>query len=341
MINVLLTCCGRRHYLASYFKQVLGQSGRVVGVDKDLTSPGLQACDVAHQVPGIFDPGYLDSLKKVILKENINMVFSLNDLEAELLAQNSAQLEQKTGAIFYVPSVPTLKVCIDKWSTFEFGRKIGISVPETFLSPEGALKSLDLGHVKFPLIIKPRRGTASMSLYFAESRKELEIGFAACLEAVTKNTFFSLGLDQSVIIQELIQGSEYGLDILYGCKENFIGFTAKRKLAMRAGETDRAVTVGQEYFFDAVNKIVQNLPHRGNLDCDFLERNGVLYLLEFNPRFGGGYPFTHLSGANHLQILIDDYKGKKISSYNYKIGKTFAKFDSLVEVPFNYKTTFI
>jgi carbamoyl-phosphate synthase large subunit len=121
--------------------------------------------------------------------------------------------------------------------------------------------------------------------------------------------------------------------MLYGKNENFIGFAAKKKLAMRAGETDKAITVAPASFEGIVAKIARALLHRGNLDCDFLERDGKFYLLEFNPRFGGGYPFTHLAGANHIQMLIDDYQERPLTPYSYQVGKAFAKCDTLVEVP--------
>jgi len=104
---------------------------------------------------------------------------------------------------------------------------------------------------------------------------------------------------------------------------------------MRAGETDKAVTVSPDKFQDIVTMISNTLPHRGNLDCDFLELDGRLYLLEFNPRFGGGYPFTHMCGSNHVQMLVDDYHGKVLKEYGYSVGKGFAKCDTLVEVPVN------
>lgn len=332
-MNILLTCAGRRHYLATYFNHALGDSGRVVGTDIDLSAPALQACDVARQVPGVFDPGYRDALKKVILEENIHMIFSLNDLEVGLLAENRATLEQETGATFYVPPVQTLEVCADKWRTFEFAREIGIAAPETFLTVAGAIESLELGRVHFPLIIKPRWGSASIGLYVVDTLDDIETCFEACRKAVATSALSSLGAQDTVIIQEVIQGPEYGVDLLYGKQEDFIGFAAKKKLAMRAGETDKAVTVAPEPFREMVAKIANALPHRGNLDCDFLERDGKFYLLELNPRFGGGYPFTHLAGANHVQMLLDDYQGKALDDYAYSVGKGFAKCDTLVEVP--------
>ena len=333
MLNVMLTCAGRRHYLASYFNQVLGQSGRIVGTDMDLSAPALQACNSARQVPGVFEPNYLDILKQIIRDERINMLFSLNDLEVGLLAENRDQLEQETGATVYVPSIETLEVCADKWRTYQFAREVGIHAPATFLTVDAATSALSNGELAFPLIVKPRWGSASLGLFMVDSVPELEKSFDACVKSVSKSALSALGAESAVIIQEVIEGPEYGVDVLYGKNESFLGFTAKKKLAMRAGETDKAVTVNAEPFRAIIDKIAAVLPHRGNLDCDFLERDGELYLLEFNPRFGGGYPFTHLAGADHVHMLLDDYQGKPLQPYGYSVGKGFAKCDTLVEVP--------
>jgi carbamoyl-phosphate synthase large subunit len=50
--------------------------------------------------------------------------------------------------------------------------------------------------------------------------------------------------------------------------------------------------------------IGESLGHVGNLDCDvFIGPNGIS-VLELNPRFGGGYPFSHLAGVNLPAVLL-------------------------------------
>jgi len=268
------------------------------------------------------------------MKEHqVNMLFSLNDLEVELLVENRDLIEHETGATVYVPSSEALAVCADKWETFKFAKNIGVPVPETWLTVSSALKALDTSQVSFPLIVKPRWGSASIGLFVVHDKETLKEAFEACEQAVAGSLLASFGNTDAVIIQEMLEGTEYGVDLLFGKQENFIGFTAKKKLAMRAGETDKAVSVEAAPFKASVEALAANLAHRGNMDCDFIERNGIYYLLEINPRFGGGYPFTHLAGANHVQMILDDYQGKALQSYAYQVGKSFAKCDTLVEVP--------
>lgn len=331
-MNVLLTCVGRRHYLVDFFRQALGSEGRVVGTDMDITAPAMTACDARHIVPSVFDEGYLERIVEIAKLESIDMVFSVNDLEQGLLAEHRNDLDAETGAVFYVPSPRTERVCSDKWETFCFVKSVGVSAPATYLDPKLALDAIRRKKIAFPLMVKPRWGSASIALHRVYEEKDLELSFEACRSSTERSALAALGSEESVIVQEIIEGPEYGVDLLYGKDERFIGFTAKRKLAMRAGETDKAVTVPPDRFLASIEKMAQNLPHRGNLDCDFLERDGELFLLEMNPRFGGGYPFTHLAGANHVEMLINDQLGLPLPHYEYSYGKAFSKFDSLVEV---------
>ncbi len=70
------------------------------------------------------------------------------------------------------------------------------------------------------------------------------------------------------------------------------------KLAMRAGETDCAETIENELLRDLGKTISKTLQHVANLDVDVFLVDGVPYILEMNARFGGGYPFSHLTGVN-------------------------------------------
>lgn len=103
---------------------------------------------------------------------------------------------------------------------------------------------------------------------------------------------------------------------------------------MRAGETDKAITVNNEKIRNIGSLIGTNLGHVGNLDCDILEMDGEYYVLELNPRFGGGYPFSHEAGVNMPKAIIRWIKGEKVDSAILQpiYGKMFAKCDYLVEI---------
>ena len=328
-MNILLTCVGRRHYLAKYFKQFIGNDGLVIGTDMTDSAPALVACDKRELVPSVTDVNYISILVDICNKYKIDYLFSLNDLELSKLSKNKKEFEIKTNCKVIVSDLSVVNKCNDKYETYLFADSLGILTPKTYIDINKVIDDLKEELICFPLMIKPRWGSASIGLFKVTNIDELKNGYHFCKESVSNSSLNSISQsDDTVIIQEFIEGDEYGIDILNSLSGEFINFTAKRKLSMRAGETDRAITVPQELFIDAVQKIGMNLHHIGNLDCDFLEKDGQYYLLEMNARFGGGYPFTHESGANHIEFLLDKNKDKTL--YSYGLGLTLAKCDQLV-----------
>ena len=82
---------------------------------------------------------------------------------------------------------------------------------------------------------------------------------------------------------------------------------------MRSGETDKAIAIYSKKLEKLSKKISTSFKHVGNLDCDAIEtKNGSIFFLDFNPVFGGGYPFTHLSGFNFIKAIINLRKNKKV-----------------------------
>ena len=80
--------------------------------------------------------------------------------------------------------------------------------------------------------------------------------------------------------------------------------------------------------------IAAKLQHIGNLDCDIFYDGREACVLEMNPRFGGGYPFTQCSGANIPKAYLAWAKGEAAGKdcFNFQVGKIFSKCDRLVEI---------
>ena len=124
------------------------------------------------------------------------------------------------------------------------------------------------------------------------------------------------------------------MDVLNDFEGNYFGTFVRQKMQMRSGETDKAISVIDDKFEQVGKTIGENLKHIGNLDCDVFEHNGELYVLELNPRFGGGYPFSHEAGNNTAAIYIEWLKGNKnvTQHSNYQSGQMFSKCDRLLKV---------
>ena len=141
--------------------------------------------------------------------------------------------------------------------------------------------------------------------------------------------------DEYIMIQEKLTGNEFGLYVMNDLDGNNVAVSVKQKLAMRAGETDKALTVDLPEVREMGATIGRNLRHIGNLDVDIMQRaNGDYCVLELNPRFGGGYPFSYEAGVNMPLAILKWLRGEAIDSRILKpfYGKMFAKNDYLIEV---------
>jgi carbamoyl-phosphate synthase large subunit len=207
----------------------------------------------------------------------------------------------------------TIDLCFDKWKTYKFLLQNNIPTPKTYLSLADARAAIASGELAFPLVIKPRWGTGSIGIEFPQDDEELELAYRLIkmrLDRTILATASSIDPDHCILIQEQIIGQEYGVGVINNLAGEYITTFVKRKLSMRAGETDRATTVRNPEIVKIAEKISRTLKHVGNLDCDMFSSPQGYCVLELNPRFGGGYPFSHVAGANIPAALIAWASGK-------------------------------
>jgi carbamoyl-phosphate synthase large subunit len=116
-----------------------------------------------------------------------------------------------------------------------------------------------------------------------------------------------------MFIQQFVEGDEYHCDVINDLEGNYVTTFPKIKLGMRAGETDAAMTCDDEELIRIGEKLGRGLKHVGLLDVDLIKsKNGGYHVIDANPRFGGGYPFSHAAGANIPACLVNWAKGKKV-----------------------------
>lgn len=336
-MNILLSCAGRRNYLVNYFKSALHGSGKVVATDMQVNAPALVDADIAVQVSSIYHPGYIDEIIRVCKEYEVRLLVSLNDLELPIVAKNKYRFEE-IGVRAVVSDIGVIDICFDKWKTTQFLQKSGLVTPVTFVDINKALAAIEKGDLKFPVVIKPRWGSASIGIEYPDSKEELKLAYKLLSLRLHKTILASASqadIEHAILIQEKVSGQEYGMDVLNDFTGRFVKAFPKKKLAMRAGETDKSVSVENNALLEIGRKLGESLGHIGNLDCDVFETDNGYYVLELNPRFGGGYPFTHEAGADFPSIFIEWCKGNtNIDSFlQFRVGEAYSKYDKLMSVP--------
>ena len=334
-MNILFTCAGRRTYLLKYFKEDMTPGDRVVATDMQLSAPALQAADVKLQVPAVYDPKYIDITLNICKEQKIDALISLNDLELPILAENKAKFEG-LGVKVIVSDPQVIDIAFDKYKTAQWVESIGLNAPKTYVTLASAKEALAKGEIAFPLFMKPRWGSGTIGLETIDDMEELDIYYHLLMKKIKKTILATASVgDEYIMIQEKLTGKEFGLDVMNDLEGNNVAVSVKQKLAMRAGETDKAITVDIPEVYEIGRKIGENLKHIGNLDVDIMQRsNGDYCVLELNPRFGGGYPFSYEAGVNMPKAIIQWVKGEKVDASILvpQIGKMFAKNDYLMEI---------
>jgi carbamoyl-phosphate synthase large subunit len=335
-MNVLFTCAGRRNYLLEYFKEAMGGSGTVIAADMSRTAPAMALADVAHVVPDVYAEDYVDRILKICQEEEVDLLISLNDLELPVLSPHRPSFE-KAGVRLLISEQKVIDICFDKYRTVQFCQDLKMGTPRTYLDLDEARKALESGELSFPVVVKPRWGSASIGLEFPSDMEELELAYRLVTLRVERSILSEASkedMERSVLIQERIDGIEYGLDILNDFSGRCVQVYVKEKLAMRAGETDKSVLRNHPKLEELGFRVGEALGHIGNVDCDMFEKDGKYYLLELNPRFGGGYPFSQMSGANYPAAILAWLENRKFdfSTFSRTYDQAFAKCDTLIRV---------
>lgn len=334
-MNILFTCAGRRTYLLKYFKENMQGGDKIIATDMQLTAPALQAADIKVQVPAVYAPNYIDATLDICKKHNVDALISLNDLELPILADNKASFEA-IGVRVIVSDPAVIDICFDKYKTAQWVESIGLKAPKTYVTIAAVKEALAKGEITFPLFMKPRWGSGSIGLETIDDMEELEIYYHLLMKKIKKTILATASVgEEYIMIQEKLAGKEFGLDVMNDLEGNHIAVSVKQKLAMRAGETDKAITIDLPVVREMGSTIGRNLKHIGNLDVDIMQRaNGDYCVLELNPRFGGGYPFSYEAGVNMPLAIIKWLKGECVDTAKLQpqYGRTFAKNDYLVSV---------
>lgn len=282
-MNILILSAGTRNKVVEYFKENVGDKGKVVATDCSNLAPAVYEADVFYLVPRITAPGYIEQILDICVKEKIDGVFSLIDPELSLLARERERF-LAVGATPILSDYELVETCFDKYRMFELLTGMGIPTGQCYLSKEDFYRDRQKGRIDYPVFVKPVRGSASLNINKVSSDQELE-------------TLFHLYDD--LMIQEFMDGQEYGADVYVDmisgkCTSIFV----KKKIKMRAGETDKSVSVKNPELFELIRKFVEKCGFCGMIDIDLFEIGGVFYISEVNPRFGGGYPHAYACGVN-------------------------------------------
>lgn len=101
----------------------------LVGVDCDKFTLHRAETDIKLLVPKADDSCYIDIINKIIEEYDLEFIHLQNDKEIEVISENREKIKAKV----FLPSKETIRICLDKFSSYESWEKAGIKVPKTVM----------------------------------------------------------------------------------------------------------------------------------------------------------------------------------------------------------------
>lgn len=243
----------------------------------------------AEVIPGLrwSDPDLDSDLRQLITGRSIDCVIPFVDgaiAPAARLAQSIPQL--------YCPGcTPQLSEQLyDKVASAELFAKAGLPAPDT----------IDPYNPIFPIIAKPRRGSASRGILVIRNAADLQR-----LDPASWNDY---------IFQRFIEHAvEYTVDCFVSREGEPLAVSPRIRLVTVGGEVSRTRTVPDPALTGSAIQAIEALGLRGAVTLQYLRAADspelTPLLMEINPRLGGGAVCSVHAGADIPGMIIDEITG--------------------------------
>ncbi|MFA4825887.1 MAG: ATP-grasp domain-containing protein [Methanoregula sp.] len=303
MINVLITGTGGGVGQSIFKALKLSRlSLRIITTDMHPMGVGIYRGDQGYIVPAANNAGYVDVIIKICNREKIDIVFVGSDPELPVFAENKTRIEKETDAKVVISSPEKIKIGNDKWETYLFLKSCGLAYPESVL-PENRNEIIE--KTGFPVLIKPRGGSASKDVYIVNNREELEV--------------FVKRVNNPIIQEYLIPEDEEYTSGVVMFEGDLLGtFTMKREI--KGGNTYRGIIDSFDEIRTAVEEVAKKYNPFGpsNIQMRLTEKGPVTF--EINPRFSGTTGIRAFYHFNEPEAVINYILYNKKEPMTHKNG---------------------
>jgi carbamoyl-phosphate synthase large subunit len=304
---VLFTCAGQRVDIVTAFKRA---GATTVATDLGRLAPALYHADHRALVPPVNDPGYVPALRDLIELHDVRLVVPLTDLDHVILARSRDEL---APALVLVPEEDTSARCADKYLAHRFFEERGIGSPATWLPTELP------DELRYPVLVKARKGFGSRHIYRADNETELE--------------FFLHYTAAESMVQQVCLGTEFSVDLFCDLESRCVAAVPRTMIESKGGESIKGMSIDDPELIAFAKEVAEALRIVGpaNVQC-FREPDGQLQVTDVNPRFGGAFPLPTAAGSRYPEMAIALANGETLEPRlgDYRAGVVMTRFFSEV-----------
>lgn len=283
-MNILFLNVGRRCELVREFKKVLPSfpgGGLVYGSDVNPLAPALSKVDESVIFPHSSDKAFPSAFISFCKENNITLVIPTIDPDLRFLSAKMDLYKQVLpDTKILVPSWDVVQLTEDKRKTKEFFAENGALVPQ-FVNIKDEMK--------FPVFVKPARGSAGEGAIAIRSMKALKAHLS--------------NLDEPMI-EELVLGPEYTVDVFCDLEKSARLAIPRKRLAVRGGEVSRGVIERNVELEKLACKLAEKLGSDLPITIQFRKSAKGFVAMEINARIGGGLPLTIAAGGEWPKWIL-------------------------------------
>ncbi len=248
------------------------------------------------------DTGIFDDLHNAVKEYDIDVMLPFVDGAVEIAAEYCNRYKDVWSPVV---SSGKAEMLFDKVASAKLFETAGLSIPMTY----------KVGVTKYPLIAKPRRGSASKGIVVLSDESDLKL---------------LKGAEDSYLLQEYITNRiEYTVDCYISQEGEILCISPRVRLEVVGGEVSKTATVSDDTLLTESKVVIERLGLRGAVTLQFLrdEDSNRLMLMEINPRLGGGVVCSIHAGADIPGMILDEAKGiKPRISENIKPGTLICRY---------------
>lgn len=172
-MNILILSSGTRNKIVQYFKKTLAGEGKVICTDMSNLAPSIYEADKHYIVPKMIAPGYLEVILDICKNEKIDGVLSLIDPELSLLAKNEDKFAA-VGTKVIGSSYDLCEISLDKYEMYNWLKSHGYKCAKSYMNQEEFFANVEAGKAKYPVFVKPAKGSASIAISKVYDKKTIE-----------------------------------------------------------------------------------------------------------------------------------------------------------------------
>ena len=260
---------------------------------------------VFYPRPDIDSDAFFEFLLGFLKTQNIEMLLPVGDFMTDLIAANQQRLKEYVH--FILPEYEVFVQGRNKILTLKAAARAGCPIPTTWYPEDVGLEQSIREIASFPVLIKPAISAGARGIVICQDKDEIIKHFSE-IQSKYGETFLQDYVPQN--------GMQFKVDAVMDAEQNLLAGVVYEKLRYYPPEGGSSVlnkTVHRPDILNAAVDVMKELKWVGLCDFDFIEdsRDGVVKLMEINPRFPESFRATVAAGVDMTKILYQLATGQK------------------------------